>query len=157
MWRARSTRRKPPYRVSGGRINVLRVGLPCNSIEKKKTQMILARALAYQPSPPLPPYHKSIRSAFTVHRFRYISRYQPRCRASSSGAMNLFSASNKTEIYLPPFTSKLRTKVARRTVFLSNRFQRFRKINYFLKFEKLFGREREREREREIFLSTIIL
>lgn len=65
------------------------VGLPCNSIEKKKMQMILARALAHQP-PPLPPYHKSIRSAFTVHRFRYISRYRPQSRASSSGAMNLF-------------------------------------------------------------------
>lgn len=59
----------------------------------------------------------------------------------------IFSASNKTKIYLPRLTplSKLWTKVTQRIVFDNiyfridfNAYELFRKINYFSKYEKLW-------------------
>lgn len=128
--------------------------------------MILARILAHQPLP-LPPYHKSIRSVFTVHRFRYISRYQPQSRASSSRAMNLFCQQQNKNI-LAAFNSivEIVNKSHSKNSFPFdniyfridfNAYELFRKINYFSKYEKLW-RERLREKHKYAnILLTIIL
>lgn len=66
----------------------------------------------------------------------------------------IFSASNKTKIYLPRLTplSKLWTKVTQRIVFDNiyfridfNAYELFRKINYFSKYEKLWRKTQIRE------------
>lgn len=122
--------------------------------------MILARALAHQP-PPLPPYHKSIRSAFTVHRFRYISRYRPQSRASSSGAMNLFCQQQNRNILAAEIVTKSLKEVFLSIISIFEQISTltkalFRKINYFSKCEKLW-KERLREKYKYANILLIII